>query len=200
LVGRFQPYEGGASFTRSDPGRGEWIEVFPHGELDVKAELERLMRGYDESSWFGLVTSGLRRYNNIHAGIGDKVEDELVSLDYWRLPSTLTKRYPPGWCPRSVGRTRVWVGCWQWSSRSSEPIGFQEGSSLGWLEVSCLTWNYTDKGNHGTSLVLQTERVGNPSYDAKHARLATLLGQQIKDRLLAARPTEESRRRREAKI
>jgi hypothetical protein len=197
-VGRHQPpFESGGSFTRSSRSSGEWIEVFPHGELDVKAELARLMRACDESSWFGLVTSGLRRYKNIHAHVGDKIENELVSPDYWRAPSTSPKRQPRGWYPGAIGTTWVWVDCWQWSSRSSEPIDFREASSLGWLEVSCLTWRYKDIGDYETRLVLEPERVANPIYGAKHERLARLLGQQIKERLEAAQPTEESRRRRE---
>jgi hypothetical protein len=48
-----------------------------------------------------------------------------------------------------------------------------------------------------TSLVLEPEKVANPIYGAKHERLARLLGQQIKVRLQAAQPTEESRGRRE---
>ena len=83
MVGRFEPYEGGARFTRScGPARGQWIEVFPHGKLDVKAELETLIRVCDEPGLFGFAKAGLRGYNNIHAGIGETHEPELVSRDY----------------------------------------------------------------------------------------------------------------------
>jgi hypothetical protein len=78
------------------------------------------MKACDQSRLF--VRSGLRRYNDIHVGIGEKVEHQLVSPDYWRLPQTFPKRRPGGWHPAAFGTTGVWVESHQLETSSSVSV------------------------------------------------------------------------------
>jgi hypothetical protein len=216
MVGRFRGYETGQS-PAHDGFRGELIEVSPHGKLDVKAELETLITTCDEPRWFGLAGAGLRRYKQIHAGIGDVYESELVSQDYWRRPpdrGLYLNRPPLGWYEGARGKTRVWVDCWQWTSPDvwSPPysktgflkrwmsfneggrIEYNDGTLLGWLEISCLTWSYLDVGDYATSLFIEPVTLaGRTPYDNKHELLAQRLAQAITEKLHATLPTKESR-------
>jgi hypothetical protein len=199
------------------------VEVFPHGAIDVRALFAALAWSYDESAWLGLVGRGLRRYNDIHSHCGETVEPRIVPANYWHGP-TSRPTWPFGWYEGANGTTRIWVDCWQWTgpelwgedysktSWGQRLMGFHkrarsdfhDGTRVGFLEVSCLTWHFADMGDHATSLVIAPIRtVGYSPAALRHEELADRLAEAVARKLRETPPSSQSvalRAARQARI
>jgi len=135
------------------------VHVESHGALDVKRLFISL------ASEGGLVPIDKYRPNLLAE---DKVKQQLLDADAWNPPDN-EKVMPCGYYPGATGWTRLWREFWQIGARHTwwkfwEPL-VPDFSQKTWIEVSCVTWCYTEAGDLQTDLMFEVKVL--PVWDPK---------------------------------
>jgi hypothetical protein len=185
--GRITPrFHGPSPGTRETTGIIQTVEVFPHGECDVVANVPRWLKSLEATGGFlGHARSGLRpfRYSQVNGHRGGRLFDRVLSKRPW----SSSERHPsmPAGYAGGAGETFVWVEYLRWYrdglwGAQVDEVDEKAAPYRSHLELSLLRWHFPG-GKYETSFVIELHQrqvlVGGQYYqspDTPHLEAAAV--------------------------